>query len=186
MGADKRQALVGSRSMLSRVVAAVSAVRGIRSVAIVAKQPVAGFEMCRFVEDSRRQHAALSGVEAALEDAAGGSQALIVACDYPLLRPATLDALITRSLAHPGMVTLVRSGTALHPLVAVWPTSALALVRSRIVSDAWRIMNVVSEAGFTAADIEELSVPPEELENVNAPDDLTRVRRIDGEGVQSP
>lgn len=184
MGADKRMSEISGETMLARVVATVRAATGIESVTIVTKDSGTVHDV-RVIFDSRSGRGALSGIEAALQDAGTDAQALIVACDYPLLRPETLAGLIACGAAEPGRVVMPRMNARLHPLVAVWPVVSLEPLRAQIERDDWRVTALAEGIGIIAVEASGLGAAAEEFENVNAPSDLSRVRRIDAGRFQS-
>lgn len=187
MGRDKRAEDFGGEPMLGRVIATVSSVEDVDEVVLVTRntEPTSG--AIRSIRDVREERGPLSGLEAALQDALPAEQCLILACDYPLVRAQTLRAMIGVARRDPSRVTLVVSGETRHPLVAVWPTSALPALRRQLAEGDRRVLVLIDAVGFTAISDSQLEAETGELENVNDPDDLSRARRIDAQRrIQPP
>ncbi|HEY7628192.1 MAG TPA: molybdenum cofactor guanylyltransferase [Ilumatobacteraceae bacterium] len=91
-------------------------------------------------------------------------RALIVSCDIPHVRSASLLRLVEASAGHQAAIACTDH---VEPLCALWTTSALPVLRSRFMAGE-RAMHRAIEG----LDVAWVAMTPEELRNVNTPDDL--------------
>lgn len=120
------------------------------------------------VDDLFPGEGALGGVISALEHFAMYRQVAVIACDLPLLRTETVQALVNRLDTAPAATDVVVAvGDRQQPLCSVWKPRAATtlreyfLVGNRRVLDAIKLVNVIEHA-----------VAFEELRNVNTAADL--------------
>ena len=93
-----------------------------------------------------------------------GAPAVVLACDLPNIRSATVTALIAALGLHDA--SIAHSDRA-EPLCAVWSQTAASSLRSQF-SSGERAMHRAIES----LDIAWVDVPADDLHNVNTPDDL--------------
>jgi molybdopterin-guanine dinucleotide biosynthesis protein A len=117
----------------------------------------------------------LDGVIRALE-AAGGSPAVVVACDMPWLSAALVGALVDALRRSSGALdVVVARGERLEPLCAVWAPSALPVLVAAF-DDGERAVHRT----FDRLRLGEVAVGADEVRNVNTPADLADVLRGEG------
>jgi molybdopterin-guanine dinucleotide biosynthesis protein A len=171
-GTDKAMLMVGGRSMLAAVIAALD----LPVMAISANGDPA-----RFIEFGRTvlpdgefvDQGPLAGILAGLEWAAGlGMTALLTApCDTPLLPAGLADRLWPAPCG-------VASGGRLHHLVALWPVGCAGELRAFLSGPGSRSAGRFAESiGMRYVDFPAGSDDP--FANVNTPEDLARVRSGD-------
>ncbi len=117
----------------------------------------------------------LDGVIRALE-AAGGSPAMVVACDMPWLSATLVGALVDALRRSSGALdVVVARGERLEPLCAVWAPSALPVLVAAF-DDGERAVHRT----FDRLRVGEVAVGADEVRNVNTPADLADVLRGEG------
>ncbi len=117
----------------------------------------------------------LDGVIRALE-AAGGSPAVVVACDMPWLSATLVGALVDALRRSSGALdVVVARGERLEPLCAVWAPSALPVLVAAF-DDGERAVHRT----FDRLRVGEVAVGADEVRNVNTPADLADVQRSEG------
>jgi molybdopterin-guanine dinucleotide biosynthesis protein A len=109
----------------------------------------------------------------------GKTHHLVVAADYPLIRPDLLDLLLRKS---PGrMAVCGRSGQFLEPLIGYYHSSSSPVARAMLAEGEVRAYRLVERVtSYVLSDSEYERADPDRLSqiNVNTPADLGRVEEI--------
>lgn len=182
MGADKASLILGGKSLLTRVIDAVTQVVPASNVVCVAApdqslpESVAAFQVARDPIESRGPLAAIATGLAALP---GECDAVLAAgCDHPLLSPAVLEAMFGE-LAESSAVVAEIDGR-LQPLPAVY-SSSVGQIAARLVEEGRRSLNsLIDVIEWRAADVQALRVVDPELQTFlacNNPADLAVAER---------
>jgi molybdopterin-guanine dinucleotide biosynthesis protein A len=123
------------------------------------------------IADSPPGRGPLGGIAAAL----GRTRAdgiVVLGCDLPLVRAATLGRVARAGLAA-GRPAAVRSARGWEPLVAYWPRAVYKQVRAALWARASAPHELLEQLGAIAI----VGVEPEELLNVNTRADLERAAK---------
>jgi molybdopterin-guanine dinucleotide biosynthesis protein A len=164
MGVDKATILVAGVAMARRVADAL-ADAGCSTVVAIGGDAA---ELARLgldpVDDEYPGEGPLGGVLTALTL---GSPAAVVACDLPNLRAQTIAELVVALADHD--VAIARSDR-IEPLCAVWSAAAAPLLRARFAAGE-RAMHRAIEGLDTVW----VTVPADEVRNINTRDDLGRL-----------
>lgn len=161
MGADKATILVDGVAMARRVADALAAAGCSRVIAIGGDAPALDGLGLEPVDDEFPGEGPLGGILTAL---ALGSPAAVVACDLPNLRSQTLAALGLALGAHDAAIARTDRP---EPLCAVWSTGAATLLRTRFDSGERAVHRAIE-----GLDIAWVTVPADEVRNINTRDDL--------------
>jgi molybdenum cofactor guanylyltransferase len=119
----------------------------------------------------------IAGLAAALRFASdnGAGQLLTIACDMPVLPPNLPDRLTAALTPRRGAV-LTSSGGALHPVCALWRTSALAALPAYRASGRSSLKGFAETLGYAVG---EWPVEPHDpFLNVNRPEELEAAERL--------
>ena len=103
----------------------------------------------------------LGGILTAL---ALGTPAVVVACDLPNLRAATIKELIAALAGHDAAMAFSDRP---EPLCAVWSADAIPVLRAQFESGERAVHRAIR-----TLDITSVTVSPTELRNINSPEDL--------------
>lgn len=155
MGADKARVLWGGEPMALVVARALAEVCG--RVAIVRREDD-GWPLPVVLDPAHEGTHPLFGVAAAL-GASRTEVAVVLACDVPRIRPATLRRLLDRAPA------VAFDGDRRHPLVAAYPRAWADRALAAAIAGG--------RAQSFAAACRAVDVAADELANVNRPSDLT-------------
>jgi molybdopterin-guanine dinucleotide biosynthesis protein A len=177
-GRTKAFLLLGGRSFIERIVETVTPL--VDSVILSTNEPERyGHLGVRIVADAEQGGGPLLGIRAGLQ-ASTADACFVAAADAPLLQPALVRLLSARERDCEAVVPIW--GGKVEPLCAVYsrrclPAIERSLDQGRIVS-FFPFVRVcwVPEDEVRAADPRGLS-----FINVNTPEDLRRLRRLDGE-----
>ncbi len=126
----------------------------------------------------------LGGLATALERS-GRKHNLIVAADYPLVRPKLLNLLLEKSTGH--MATCGRTSEFLEPLVGYYNAACAPVIRTMLAEGELRTHQLFTRApSHILTDEEYESADPDRLSqiNVNTPADLARVVKLVADGVR--
>ena len=162
MGVDKAAVEVDGTPMARRV-ADVLAAAGCSPVIAIGGNPTdTGSPRPR----RRRRRDSLARVRwaASSQRSAVGAPTVVVACDLPDLRAATVAALIAALDGHDAAMAFSDRP---EPLCAVWAESAAEVLREKFESGERAV-----HRALVGLDIAWVSVVPAELRNVNTPGDL--------------
>lgn len=165
MGRDKALLPIDGVAMAARVAAALRE-GGCDEVVAIGGDAIGLAQLgLTFVADEFPGEGPLGGVITALAAHAGAAAVVVVACDLPALRPATVRALVA---ALPGHDVAVATAGRPQPVCAAWRPAAEATLRSAFAHGERRMM-----AAF--ASLSQVAVPVEvqDLANVNTPEDLS-------------
>jgi molybdopterin-guanine dinucleotide biosynthesis protein A len=161
MGVDKATIPVDGVPMARRVADALVAAGCSPVVAIGGDSGALRRHGIDCIDDEFPGDGPLGGVLTALSQAA---PAVIVACDLPNIRAATLEALLGALGSHDAAIA--RTDRA-QPLCAVWASAAAPLLTSRFLAGE-RSMHRAIEG----LDVAWVEVSEHDLRNVNTPADL--------------
>jgi len=129
MGRPKASLPYGAGTLLDFQVRKLSGI--FEEVFVVAKEaPAAWAEPARVVLDRYPEHAAIYGLERALEEAK--DRVFVLAVDLPALTPVLIRAIVARALHSRAAALIPRASGKLQPLAAVWRRAALATAKCRI------------------------------------------------------
>lgn len=137
------------------------------------------------VADAPGGRGPLGGIVAALERAAAAGDAgcLVAGCDFPLIDPGLIGALIG-AWAGEDVVAPIDGGR-VQPLCALWSVAALPAARAALVAGRGSptrlaerlVLRAVSEPEWRPA-----AASPEALLNVNTPAEFARAAALVGQG----
>jgi len=164
MGSDKATLPVGGVAMARRVADSLVAAGCAPVVTIGGDAEELEPLQLEHVDDEFPGEGPLGGILTAL---ARGSAALVVACDVPNVRPRTLSRLIEALGDHQAAIACTEH---LEPLCALWSPAAAATLRSRFVAGERAVHRAIE-----GLDVISVTVPAQELRNVNTPDDLNNL-----------
>lgn len=174
MGRPKALVELGGITLLERAVSAADAA-GLEPVVIAkpgSELPEVG---CRVIEEPAEPRHPLVGLLAALESA-GGSLAVVLACDCPFVPPPLIAALALGD----GPATVVATAARLHPLIGAYGPAALPELE-RALADEAPLTKAVERLGpelLTGAELAAFGDPEVIGFNVNSPADLARAEEI--------
>jgi len=181
MGREKTSLVLGGKSLIERVVEAVSPIS--ERVAIVGKPCALNYPSVEFVSDRYPGAASMGGIATALafaEETIGpDSWVLCVACDMPFLSAELLLHLYAKrndcaAAAYPAIIApATKNGP--EPLCAVYSVRTLRFFETEIKKQNYRIRDVFRLAPTRLAPEEELrEFDPElfSLVNINSPSDF--------------
>lgn len=179
MGRDKSLLAVDGEPLVFRTVRTLG---GLSDDLIIVANDVERYRPlalpARFVPDERPGVGALMGIYSGLREA-HHPQALIVACDMPLLNPPLLHYMLTQSDGYD--VVIPRVAGLLEPLHAIYGKSCLPFIRELLDKGQRKIIaffNEVRVRHIEEAEIDEFD--PEHLSfvNVNRLEDWETVQRL--------
>jgi molybdopterin-guanine dinucleotide biosynthesis protein A len=162
-GRDKSALVVDGQTILDRQIAELSAVDGVRALAIVGGRTP--HPAARSIGDRVPGMGPLGGIHAALEalTADSGDAVFIVACDMPYVTRALVAGLFDR--LGDADVAVPRTEDRYHPLCAVYTRACLEPIARCLAERRLRVMDLF-------ADVRTRVVTPEDhrwLANVNTP-----------------
>lgn len=179
MGRDKLPLKVGEKTLLERVAEALD---GPCDELILAGGKTA-LPRVRVVEDARRDHGPLAGMEAALQ-AASFPRAFVAAGDMPFLTPRLVARLLDLLEERGASAAVPRLGGRTHPLCAAYSRAVLPRLSSALddgVRAAREFVALLEGVAYVGGrDLRPMGDPDLILMNVNAPGDLERAREIAG------
>jgi molybdenum cofactor guanylyltransferase len=111
----------------------------------------------------------LGGVLTALDHFPDHEVVVVVGCDMPLLRAATVTALVDGLRDDPAAMASVAVTDRVQPLCVAWRRPASAWLRLALDAGERRVHDVLARMPIVS-----LSVNPQDLQNVNTPDDLPK------------
>lgn len=143
MGTDKARLRLGTRMIIEEIAEKVAAVAG--NVALVGSPEKYADLPFERLPDLRPGLGPLSGIESALASGRGEWN-LIAGCDMPGLQETWLRGLAERAIARGAHCVVIaeRSGR-VHPLCAVYRSSALPAVRAALDGGRLRMMDLLGE-----------------------------------------
>jgi len=176
-GTDKRIAPVDGRAMAALAYAKLAAVvDGTIFVATGARrEALPGLERAIAIVDEAPGRGPLGGLSAALMRSRDG--VLVVPCDLPNLRQATLER-IARAARSGDRAVALRGPQGWEPLVAWYPRSALQTVRLALRSSRPAPFLVLERLGALALPV----IDANEVINVNTLADLAAANAARGHG----
>ncbi len=164
MGRDKSLVRWQGVPMVLRAVQVLDA-SGCAPVRVVGGDAVALAELGLVaVPDQWPGEGPLGGVITALR-AFPGRRVMVIACDLPELSPPTVAAVIAALGGDHDVAYAVTDRP--HPLCAVWSPGALPAIEASFAAGIRRMGDLIATLRAR-----EVSVPPQDVRNVNAPSDL--------------
>ncbi len=182
MGTDKALVEMGGRTMLELVVAAVGTVSD--DVFLVGDRPAYHRFGLRIVGDDFPGCGALGGIATALRNAVH-DRVLVVGCDMPALSPRLLAAMARLDDADAIVPTTAARRSAqggdqtYETLHAIYRRSCLPAIERRLAAGELKAARFLADVRVLALDESWLREHDRDLasfDNVNTPDDLTRLR----------
>lgn len=163
MGRDKAIVEVDGVAMAARVAAALR-VAGCHPVfAVGGDQPALEAMGIEFVTDLHPGEGPVGGVITALK-ACAPSAVVVVACDLPFLTADTVSALVEAANAAQAVVAVTDR---VQPMCALWSQSAFDVLRREFDAGERRLLAVLDQL-----ETRQIPANPQDLANVNTPDDL--------------
>ena len=168
MGRDKAFVEYDGVAMAVRVAATLSAAGCGTVVAIGGDIAALTSVGLTCVEDEFPGEGPLGGVITALRQFPDAPAVMIVACDLPLLTPATVRTVLggLASADRAVMVSMARTDRA-EPMCAAWRPTALAALEAAMSAGERRLHMAAQSVGAVQS-----VVPAGDLTNVNTPGDL--------------
>ena len=161
MGVDKATVQVDGVAMARRLADTLVAA-GCSRVVAIGGDPAALRDLgLEYIDDEFPGEGPLGGILTAL---ALGSPVVVVACDLPSLRAATVEALVAALDGHDGAVAFTDRA---EPLCAVWADGSAEVLRGRFDAGERAVHRAID-----GLDIAWVVVSAADLHNVNTPDDL--------------
>lgn len=168
-GSDKRLALFGGKTLLSRAFATMQQVVGVRLLFADGGRhlPLEHLGSAALVEDASGGSGPGAGILGALAKAQG--PLLVLACDVPLVDAALLRELAART-ASTGKIAAARTSGGLEPLIACYPKSALRPLQAALSEDMPPLRRILEDSGA-----ESVAISDAVAANINHPEDLTKI-----------
>lgn len=181
LGAPKARVAIAGVTLLQRALDSISAVAD--EIVVAAPEPMnlrlPDSPRARRVCD-RAEGGPLAGIVAALEDRAF-DVAVVLGIDFPLMRAATLEAIVARLGGAPDAEAVVPApGGRLQPLAAAYRREFTSRLVAAFESGERSIVRAVERLGPTVLSDEEIAGLPggaEAFFNLNTPEDLTEAAR---------
>ncbi|MEH3154230.1 MAG: molybdenum cofactor guanylyltransferase [Gordonia paraffinivorans] len=178
MGEDKAALDLGGQPMLTRIVTELR--RRCDPITVVAAQDSAAYAAfseapgLRWVTDEDPGTGPLGALAAGLTDAAAHDVPVVFVCatDMPLLRADLVDELVAGLGAEDDAVIAVDAQRQ-HPLAAVYRSSCAARLAALVAGGERRLLAALDEMTVHRVGVSD----PTWLTNVNAPEDVHRLRR---------
>ncbi|MBV8553188.1 MAG: molybdenum cofactor guanylyltransferase [Acidobacteriaceae bacterium] len=163
MGTDKARLFMGSQLLVEEIAGKVMAAAG--NVALVGAPEKYRDLPFDHLPDARPGLGPISGVESAL--ASGRAELNLVAgCDMPHLHTGWLQALIDKAFSAKACCVAIHDASGrVHPLCAVYHSSALPVVRAALDAGRLRMMDLLSELKAELLEIDGV------IANVNRPEE---------------
>ncbi len=183
MGADKAGLDWNGQPMLARIVGEVG--RRCDPVSVVAASTSAAYRTLKgtggpaahWVTDEKTGTGPLGALAAGLADAAaaGAEVAFVCATDMPLISSELIDELV-HGLRAGDDAAIAVDATRAHPFAAVYRTACAGKIRDLAATGERRML-----AALDTLTVNRVSISnPDWLVNVNAPEDLHRLRHTAG------
>ena len=175
IGGDKPHKLLGGKTLLERAVTLARQWSEKVAVAVREETQLGGTEV-RWIRDAPGVDGPLGGLATALRfaDGADCDSVLTIPADMPFL-PPDLGQRLMGAIGH-ACVAIATSGGHLHPVCAVWRTSALDVVPDYIASGGRSLRGFAEAAGFEA--VEWASDPADPFFNINSAEVLEMAERL--------
>jgi molybdopterin-guanine dinucleotide biosynthesis protein A len=161
MGRDKALLPFRGRTLLETVASAVQEAAGCVSI-VGSPEKYEGLGL-RVIPDLRPGCGPLAGIESALSDSAA-EWVLIVACDMPGVDTIFFHSLIGQIGPEVQAVIPVAADGRIHPLAAVYHTSALPVVSAALDRGVRKVLNALEPLRINC-------LPVTDLSNANTPED---------------
>ncbi|HET9325560.1 MAG TPA: molybdenum cofactor guanylyltransferase [Candidatus Eisenbacteria bacterium] len=182
LGASKARVAIAGVTLLQRALDAISAVAGEIVVAAPERMNLRlpDSPRARRVFDRAEGKGPLAGIVAALEDRAF-DVAVVLGIDFPLMRAATLEAIVARLGVAPDVEAVVPApGGRLQPLAAAYRREFTSRLVAAFESGERSIVKAVERLAPTVLSDEEIAAlegGAEAFFNLNTPEDLTEAAR---------
>lgn len=172
-GADKRRALVGTRTLAERSLALLRSVTS-GDVFVAGDGAFDHPVDAIFVRDAAYRAGPLAGIVAALQRSRFG--VVVLPCDAPFVRADTLVALTRLGLSH-GRAACVRGPRGIEPLMAFYPRRALPILSAGLREGSRAVHRLLPRLAPLFVDVASVR----EMHNVNLPADLELARSWQGD-----
>jgi molybdopterin-guanine dinucleotide biosynthesis protein A len=182
-GSPKALALVGGRRVIDRVADALRAGLGHDSVvAIINDEALAQAAGLPHRGDVLTGVGALAGVHAALHYAAahGFDRAFVAGCDMPLLEPALIAALVSRSGEADVVIPASEGPRGVEPLCACYSTRCIAAIEAAASRGDRRMIGFHADVRVDVLSLDEVRAfgdPARMFLNLNTPADRLAAER---------
>lgn len=152
------------------------AAAGIHDDVIVANDPSPYIGLAKpILSDLRPPVGPLGGIEAALQHAGSGYDAVVIMpCDLPNVTADEICALLSAYVGNPARIVMAATAEGDHPLCAIVPPSALEHVVAAIEREDFSVVRLWRALGAFKVSIADSS----RLQNINTPDDLAAWQEI--------
>jgi molybdopterin-guanine dinucleotide biosynthesis protein A len=120
----------------------------------------------------------LTGLTRAVEHWPGTTHVLTVPVDCPLLPLDLADRMTTASQNTPGRIVVAESAGRSHGTVALWPTSAAAVVQQSLTDGMCKLAAVQQQFGVTPLQFPYQGLDP--FTNLNTPQDIQQLEQVLG------
>lgn len=179
MGTDKALLKLDGETFVERIAREVGQVTD--SLTLVGNQPIPGLGL-KQLTDVFPNWGALGGVHTALS-ACTGNWALIVACDFPLVTAALFRRLLDFREGHEAVVPIQDDGIP-QPLCALYRVEPCLSLAEEMIKSGERkpiaLLQSVRTRWVSFADLSTLRDANHFFDNINTPEDYTRVREKGG------
>lgn len=183
VGAPKPLLLLGGRTLIERVVAAVQPL--VAGVIVVANDPEAmAFLNLPTVPDVEPGRGPLMGLYSGLQ-ACETPHALAVACDAPFLQPALLQALIARR--RPDALTLPETGHGPQPMPGLYPTALAPNIAALLERGRAALRDLAASVPvelLTKEEVRALDPEGRSFKDLDTPEDLAAAQAMLEEPTQ--
>ncbi len=122
------------------------------------------------VHDIYRGSGPLAGIHACLQEASN-SWMLVLACDLPCVRTETLERLILEATPGQQIIVSQAEGGQVQPLCGCYHRSLLKPLEKALFAGRFGVLRFID----SVMHVKRITVAPDELVNVNRPDDLEEI-----------
>jgi len=170
MGRDKALLEIDNETILKRQIRRASPF--FHQIALLSGSNAYGTDL-RVVPDALHDAGPLSGLLAALQDAQKDhGQIAVTPVDVPFLSDETLRALSITKLKSGTQAVTLRAGEDIQPLAGIFSTDIAGDLKQCLGDGRYMVMKFLEKL-----EMESFSVPPEELRNINYPDDYRKLNQ---------
>ena len=167
MGRDKAFVEYAGEAMVQRVAATLRAAGCSDVVAIGGDATALAAAGLRCIPDEHPGEGPLGGVITALRHFADRPAVMVVACDLPLLRSATVTAVLSALAAAPEAGVALAVTDRPQPMCAAWRPDGVNQLEQAFAQGERRLLTAAQRLV-----VAESTVPATDLANVNTPADL--------------
>lgn len=176
IGGDKAGQWLGGITLLQRAVSFALGQSAAVAIAARAATAIHVEPLLPLLLDSEDDGGPLSALASALDFAASlmAHSVLMLPCDMPFL-PADLLVRLEQSRGG-AQVAMAHSGERFHPICALWPVSARALLPGYAATSNGSLIGLAKQIGFTEVTWEGATIDP--FFNINNADDLAIAEQL--------